>query len=105
MALEQWADLLFDADALLALSPKDTTALFLRGKAHNFQHNYRRAVADFQRVLEIKGSGDAALFNLLGTSLAVHPFAGLVGEAPAGTPRMLINREKVGERHVLSGAI
>ena len=29
--------------------------------------------------------------------LQVHPFAGLVGEAPPGVPRLLINRERVGE--------
>ena len=34
-------------------------------------------------------------------SLAVHPFAGLVNEVPAGTPRLLINRERVGEQSTL----
>jgi len=33
----------------------------------------------------------------MGTSLAVHPFASLIGEARPGTPRFLINRERVGE--------
>ena len=37
------------------------------------------------------------LLLVLGTSLAVHPFAGLVGEVDEGTPRLLVNREKVGE--------
>ena len=37
------------------------------------------------------------LLLVMGTSLAVHPFAGLVGESPPGVPRLLINRERVGE--------
>ena len=36
------------------------------------------------------------LLLVLGTSLAVHPFAGLVDEVPRGTPRLLINRDRVG---------
>ena len=38
------------------------------------------------------------LLLVLGTSLAVHPFAGLVTATAPGTPRVLINRERVGER-------
>lgn len=37
------------------------------------------------------------LLIVLGTSLVVHPFAGLVCEAGAGAPRLLINRERAGE--------
>ena len=33
----------------------------------------------------------------MGTSLQVQPFASLIRYPPAGTPRLLINREKVGE--------
>ena len=47
-----------------------------------------------------KASEDFPKCDLLivaGTSLAVHPFAGLVGEVDEGTPRLLVNREKVGE--------
>ena len=39
----------------------------------------------------------ATLLLVLGTSLAVHPFASLVGQVPHRTPRLLINREVVGE--------
>ena len=35
----------------------------------------------------------------MGTSLAVHPFAGLVNEVPRGTPRLLVNRDRVGSFH------
>ena len=34
---------------------------------------------------------------MLGTSLVVQPFASLVTQAPPGAPRVLINRERVGE--------
>ncbi|EOD17840.1 NAD-dependent deacetylase SIRT2, partial [Emiliania huxleyi CCMP1516] len=37
------------------------------------------------------------LLLVLGTSLGVHPFAGLVGETRVGVPRLLINRDRVGE--------
>merc|ERR1719198_2931130 len=33
----------------------------------------------------------------MGTSLQVHPFAGLVREVRPDVPRLLINRERVGE--------
>lgn len=33
----------------------------------------------------------------MGTSLAVQPFAGLAGRVSNECPRLLINREKVGE--------
>ena len=36
------------------------------------------------------------LLLVLGTSLAVHPFAGLVDAVPHHTPRLLVNRERVG---------
>ena len=39
----------------------------------------------------------ASLLLVMGTSLEVHPFAGLVGETRRGTPRFLINRERVGQ--------
>ena len=45
---------------------------------------------------------ECTLLLVLGTSLAVHPFAGLVGEV-ASAPRLLVNREKVGEWHQLRG--
>lgn len=41
--------------------------------------------------------GDCRLLLIFGTSLAVMPFAGLVRKVPVGTPRMLINRTRVGE--------
>ena len=34
---------------------------------------------------------------MMGTSLAVQPFAGLAGRVSNNCPRLLINREKVGE--------
>ena len=34
----------------------------------------------------------------MGTSLVVEPFASLTGRVPPHTPRLLINRECVGER-------
>ena len=37
------------------------------------------------------------LLLIFGTSLQVQPFASLVRRIPPGTPRMLINRERVGE--------
>ena len=37
------------------------------------------------------------LLLVLGTSLAVQPFASLVGEVVPGVPRLLINRERVGD--------
>ena len=40
---------------------------------------------------------------MLGTSLAVQPFAGLVGKVGQCTPRLLINRERVGERGTAGG--
>lgn len=40
---------------------------------------------------------DCSLLLIFGTSLQVHPFAGLVHRPAEGTPRMLINRERVGE--------
>lgn len=39
----------------------------------------------------------ADLLVVLGTSLTVHPFAGLVGQVSNDTPRLLINREMVGQ--------
>lgn len=41
--------------------------------------------------------GKADLLIVMGTSLQVHPFASLVMMVNKGTPRMLINRERVGE--------
>ena len=40
---------------------------------------------------------NADLLVVMGTSLTVHPFASLVDDAPAECPRLLINREVVGE--------
>ena len=40
----------------------------------------------------------ATLLLVMGTSLAVHPFAALVGEVRHSVPRLLINREKVGQQ-------
>lgn len=37
------------------------------------------------------------LLIIIGTSLSVQPFAGLVDNSPAKTPRFLINKEKVGQ--------
>lgn len=37
------------------------------------------------------------LLLVLGTSLVVQPFASLVGETRPGTPRLLINRDRVGD--------
>ncbi|KAI1635969.1 NAD-dependent deacetylase sirtuin-2 [Biscogniauxia mediterranea] len=47
-----------------------------------------------------EGSGIAAQADLvlvLGTSLTVHPFAGLPQLAPEPVPRLLLNRERVGD--------
>ena len=47
-----------------------------------------------------KASEDFPKCDLLvvaGTSLAVHPFAGLVNHPGEGVPRLLVNRERVGE--------
>ena len=40
---------------------------------------------------------ESTLLLVMGTSLAVHPFASLVGATSSGVPRLLINRERVGE--------
>jgi hypothetical protein len=40
---------------------------------------------------------------VMGTSLKVQPFADLVGQEPVGTPRILINRDRVGERYLVRG--
>lgn len=37
------------------------------------------------------------LLIVMGTSLVVHPFAGLVDRVPRDAPRCLVNRERVGE--------
>jgi NAD-dependent deacetylase sirtuin 2 len=37
------------------------------------------------------------LLIVMGTSLNVHPFSQLIELPPAGVPRLLINRERVGE--------
>ena len=37
------------------------------------------------------------LLLVMGTSLVVQPFASLVDRPPRGTPRLLVNRERVGE--------
>jgi len=41
------------------------------------------------------------LLLVMGTSLVVHPFASLVGQPRRGTLRLLVNRERVGERSSL----
>ena len=38
------------------------------------------------------------LLLVMGTSLAVQPFASLIGQVASETPRVLINRERVGEQ-------
>ncbi|KAG9028786.1 Sir2 histone deacetylase Hst2 [Tulasnella sp. JGI-2019a] len=40
---------------------------------------------------------DADLLIIMGTSLTVHPFAGLRSRVPASCPRILINLDKVGD--------
>ena len=40
---------------------------------------------------------ESELLIVMGTSLAVQPFAGLAGRVGNNCPRLLINREKVGE--------
>ncbi|XP_066249787.1 NAD-dependent protein deacetylase sirtuin-2 [Euwallacea similis] len=52
----------------------------------NFHHSVER---DFPKC---------DLLIILGSSLVVHPFAGLVDLVSSMTPRLLINREKVGQR-------
>ncbi|GAB7355431.1 hypothetical protein MBLNU459_g5941t1 [Dothideomycetes sp. NU459] len=44
----------------------------------------------------------ADLCIVMGTSLTVHPFAGLPSECARGTPRLLINQERVGDLGVRS---
>lgn len=39
------------------------------------------------------------LLLVMGTSLVVQPFAGLIDRVPPTTPRVLLNRERVGESH------
>jgi hypothetical protein len=39
----------------------------------------------------------AELLVIMGTSLIVHPFASLINMVPASCPRVLLNRETVGE--------
>eukprot|EP00900_Chrysochromulina_parva_P027429 jgi/Chrpa1/931/Chrysochromulina_OHIO_Genome00013918-RA len=43
----------------------------------------------------------ADLLLVMGTSLKVQPFAGLVTRAPLRAPRLLVNRERVGQVHTL----
>ena len=43
----------------------------------------------------------ADLLLVMGTSLQVHPFAGLVTRAPLRAPRLLVNRERVGQVEAL----
>ncbi|KAB1273368.1 NAD-dependent protein deacetylase sirtuin-2 [Camelus dromedarius] len=38
------------------------------------------------------------LLIIMGTSLQVQPFASLIGKAPLSTPRLLINKEKTGQK-------
>jgi NAD+-dependent protein deacetylase sirtuin 2 len=38
------------------------------------------------------------LLIVMGTSLTVQPFASLINRVPSNTPRLLINKEKVGHR-------
>ena len=45
------------------------------------------------------------LLIVAGTSLAVHPFAGLINHPGEDVPRMLVNREKVGEMDESTRAI
>ena len=40
---------------------------------------------------------ECTMLLVLGTSLAVHPFAGLVHETRDNVPRFLVNRERVGD--------
>jgi NAD-dependent SIR2 family protein deacetylase len=49
---------------------------------------FRRVAADMPKC---------NVLLVLGTSLEVQPFASLVGAVPPGTPRLLINRQRVGE--------
>ncbi|KAL4436337.1 hypothetical protein ABPG77_009899 [Micractinium sp. CCAP 211/92] len=43
----------------------------------------------------------ADLLLVMGSSLVVHPFASLIDEVGESTPRLLVNRERVGEGHPL----
>ncbi|XP_069314685.1 NAD-dependent protein deacetylase sirtuin-2 isoform X2 [Eulemur rufifrons] len=45
----------------------------------------------------------ADLLIIMGTSLQVQPFASLIGKAPLSTPRLLINKEKTGQRDPFLG--
>ncbi|XP_012512431.1 PREDICTED: NAD-dependent protein deacetylase sirtuin-2 [Propithecus coquereli] len=45
----------------------------------------------------------ADLLIVMGTSLQVQPFASLIGKAPLSTPRLLINKEKTGQRDPFLG--
>ncbi|KAJ1742750.1 hypothetical protein LPJ78_002342 [Coemansia sp. RSA 989] len=40
------------------------------------------------------------LLIVMGTSLQVHPFASLIDQVPRSTPRLLVNRERVGESSI-----
>ncbi|KAL2763264.1 NAD-dependent protein deacetylase sirtuin-2 isoform 2, partial [Daubentonia madagascariensis] len=50
--------------------------------------------SDFQKV---------DLLIIMGTSLQVQPFASLISKAPLSTPRLLINKEKTGQRDPFLG--
>ena len=49
---------------------------------------FEKAMVDFPK---------ADLLIVMGTSLVVQPFAGLVNNAPPAATRLLVNRERVGE--------
>jgi NAD-dependent SIR2 family protein deacetylase len=64
---------------------KPSIVFFGENLPHRF---FERAAADVP---------SASLLLVMGTSLAVQPFASLVGHTARGTPRLLVNRERVGE--------
>ncbi len=48
----------------------------------------------------VQDMGQCDLLIIMGTSLAVQPFASLVDHVSETTPRLLINREKCGQQAV-----
>jgi tetratricopeptide (TPR) repeat protein len=70
-ALERHEEVVRAATTLLQIDHRDASALHQRAKAYNMLRNYKRAVADFERLLGLgRTHGGAQVFNLLGTALA-----------------------------------
>mmetsp|Transcript_81908 Transcript_81908/g.222333 ORF Transcript_81908/g.222333 Transcript_81908/m.222333 type:complete len:361 (-) Transcript_81908:23-1105(-) len=58
---------------------------------------FGESLPDRFNELSLRDLQSCDLLVILGTSLKVYPFAGLVNLVKPGTPRLLLNREEVGE--------